>query len=112
MGTLVTYLLVCGLAASFGGPQGAIVAFVVLTVLTMIADFSHRSELAHVSPDDRVAHREDGASHLYYHGDDGTLQHESEGCSDCMLLRADELREQGYEIQEVILGRHRSGELS
>ncbi len=60
---------------------------------------------------DRVKHRQDGDSHIYYYNQYDELVHESEGCSDCMADYAVQLKDKGVRIQEVILGRRNSGSL-
>jgi hypothetical protein len=107
MGILLTYLIVCGAAWYFGGPDLAGVAFIIITILWALSASSntqHETSLA-----DRERHRQDGDGHIYYQRD-GQMIHESDGCAACMANRAAELTRQGYSV-EHIPGRRNSGEL-
>jgi len=47
-------------------------------------------------------------SYMYYRDRNGNLQYEEDGCRECIEARAAELRRQGVELAECVLGTRRS----
>lgn len=56
-------------------------------------------------------HLEAGHSYLYYRNHIGQLQYEEDGCRDCLAKRAEQLKQQGFEVTECMLGTKRSSDL-
>ncbi len=87
------------------------VIFVAVVLCLVLYFLSQGGSKKEISAADRVKHRQDGDSHIYYYNQYDELVHESEGCSDCMADYAAQLKEKGVRVQEVVLGRRHSGDL-
>jgi uncharacterized membrane protein len=88
----------------------AIIFFVLLVLLVLLLT-SRGSGKWETSAADRARHREDKDSHIYYYNAENELVHESKSCSDCMADYAVQLESNGVHVEQVVLGRRRSGDL-
>ena len=81
MGIFLSYALICGVAWYAGGPKGAVLAAIILTILWAISAISNRHMQAGTTPADRERHKQDGNGHIYYARNGKTI-HEYDGCAD------------------------------
>ena len=97
----------------FVGSLPVLVLILLIGVVFILCVPSRRTPREAVAHEHQQHHRhlEAGHSYLYYRDRKGCPQYEEDGCQDCLAKRAEQLKQQGLEVTECVLGTKRSSDL-
>ncbi len=88
--------------------EGLLLIAAILLIIALIAANKPNKPVA---LDCTVTHVDRDDSYLSYYDQYSKLHQETDGCSDCIYSRAEQLQEQGMKVIRVELGRRNTGQL-